>query len=66
MPDVRHDESRRTRDRCDRGGRPERRQARETAELAGASYAVVDVSQPDDVKRLVATAVERHGKLTAA
>jgi NAD(P)-dependent dehydrogenase (short-subunit alcohol dehydrogenase family) len=36
----------------------------ETAELAGASYEVVDVSQPEQVERLVATAVERHGKLT--
>jgi meso-butanediol dehydrogenase / (S,S)-butanediol dehydrogenase / diacetyl reductase len=38
--------------------------AAETAELAGASYEIVDVSQPEQVERLVATAVERHGKLT--
>ena len=38
--------------------------AAETAELAGTSYEVVDVSQPEQVERLVATAVERHGKLT--
>jgi meso-butanediol dehydrogenase / (S,S)-butanediol dehydrogenase / diacetyl reductase len=38
--------------------------AAETAKLAGASYEVVDVSQPEHVERLVATAVERHGKLT--
>jgi meso-butanediol dehydrogenase / (S,S)-butanediol dehydrogenase / diacetyl reductase len=38
--------------------------AAETAELAGASYEVVDVSRPEDVERLVATTVERHGKLT--
>jgi NAD(P)-dependent dehydrogenase (short-subunit alcohol dehydrogenase family) len=36
----------------------------ETAELAGATYEVVDASQPEDVERLVATAVEQHGKLT--
>ena len=36
----------------------------ETARLAGASYEVVDVSEPKDVEWLVATAVERHGKLT--
>ena len=38
--------------------------AAETAKLAGASYEVVDVSQPEQVERLVAAAVERHGKLT--
>ena len=39
---------------------------RETAELAGdgATAEVVDVSQPEQVARLVAAAVERHGKLT--
>ena len=39
---------------------------RETAELAGdgASWQLCDVSRSDDVRRLVATAVERHGKLT--
>jgi NAD(P)-dependent dehydrogenase (short-subunit alcohol dehydrogenase family) len=36
----------------------------ETAELAGSSYEVVDVSRPEDVERLVAATVERHGKLT--
>jgi hypothetical protein len=30
VPDLRHDESRRTHDRGDRGGRPEHRQARST------------------------------------
>jgi len=38
--------------------------AAETAELAGASYEVVDISQPADIERLVSRAVERHGKLT--
>jgi NAD(P)-dependent dehydrogenase (short-subunit alcohol dehydrogenase family) len=39
---------------------------RETADRAGGatSYLVTDVSRSDDVQRLVATAVERHGKLT--
>jgi meso-butanediol dehydrogenase/(S,S)-butanediol dehydrogenase/diacetyl reductase len=40
----------------------------ETARLAReqgeASHKVVDVSQPEQVEQLVATAVERHGKLT--
>jgi NAD(P)-dependent dehydrogenase (short-subunit alcohol dehydrogenase family) len=39
---------------------------RETADRAGGatSYLVTDVSRSEDVQRLVATAVERHGKLT--
>jgi meso-butanediol dehydrogenase / (S,S)-butanediol dehydrogenase / diacetyl reductase len=39
---------------------------RQVVERAGgeASYHVADVSQSGDVQRLVATAVERHGKLT--
>ena len=36
----------------------------ETARLAGAEHEVVDVSDPKDVERLVATTVERHGRLT--
>jgi len=37
---------------------------RETARLAGAEHELVNVSDPKDVERLVATTVERHGKLT--
>jgi meso-butanediol dehydrogenase/(S,S)-butanediol dehydrogenase/diacetyl reductase len=36
----------------------------ETAKLAGANHEVVDVSVPDQVEQLVATTLERHGKLT--
>lgn len=36
----------------------------ETAELEGATCEVVDIFRPQDVERLVATAVDRHGKLT--
>src|SRR4029077_20890960 len=36
----------------------------ETARLAGAEHEVVDGSDPKDVERLVATTVERHGRLT--
>ena len=36
----------------------------ETARLAGAEHEVVDVSDPKDVEWLVATTVERHGRLT--
>ena len=35
-----------------------------TAEHSGVDYEVVDVSQPAEVERLVASTVERHGKLT--
>jgi NAD(P)-dependent dehydrogenase (short-subunit alcohol dehydrogenase family) len=37
---------------------------RAVAERAGASYVATDVSRSEDVQRLVATAVDRHGKLT--
>jgi meso-butanediol dehydrogenase / (S,S)-butanediol dehydrogenase / diacetyl reductase len=36
----------------------------ETARLAGCDHEVVDVSSEGDVQRLVASTVERHGKLT--
>jgi meso-butanediol dehydrogenase/(S,S)-butanediol dehydrogenase/diacetyl reductase len=36
----------------------------EIARLAGADHEVADVSRADDVERLVASAVGRHGRLT--